>query len=178
MQMCCRHRDSRARSWDPGCWRCHLCLPPGSKDSHRTPSGPCFSADSAPAGLWGHWSNWSLGRCVFGWGPEAETASLHLPHHSPSSHLLRGNVCHRRGGRHRGSGEFLAARLPPGELSGGDASSTLSCSSSARPQELRCDPCHLPESRSSPAPQHPTPSAGGVWHLLVQTPANPEPRLR
>lgn len=106
MQMCCRHRDSRARSWNPGCWRCHLCVPPETRDSHRAPLGPCFSADSvlsAPADLCGHWSSWSLGGCVFWWGPESEAASLHLPHHSPCSHLLRGNVCHRRGGRHRDS---------------------------------------------------------------------------
>lgn len=80
-----------------------------AKDSHRVPLGPGFSADSAPAGLWAHWSSWSLRSCIFWWGPESETASLHLARHSPSSHLLRGNVCHRRGGRYRDSANLPRA---------------------------------------------------------------------
>lgn len=27
MQMCCRHWDTRARSWNSGCWRCCVCHP-------------------------------------------------------------------------------------------------------------------------------------------------------
>lgn len=108
-----------------------LCVPPETKTSHRAPLGPCFSADSVPAGLWLHCSNWSLGSCIIWWGPGSETASLHLPYPSPSSHLLRGNICHSTWGQVQKllqtSGELLAAQLPRGELSG-DASSTQSCS--------------------------------------------------
>lgn len=134
-----------------------------AKDGHRVPLGPCFSADSAPADLWGHWSNWSLRSCIFRWGPESETASLHLARHSPSSRLLRGNVINRRGGRYRDcckpqESSWLRSSLQE-EMPGAHRAAP----SSAGPQELRCDPGH------SPAPQHPTPSAGGVWHLLVQT---------
>lgn len=53
----------------------------------------CVSQLTAPAELCVHWSNWSLRSCIFWWGPESGTASLHLPHHSPSSHLWGGNVC-------------------------------------------------------------------------------------
>lgn len=131
----------------------HLCVPPETKDGHRIPLGPCFSADSAPADLRVHWSHWSLGSCIFWWEPESEAASLHLHHHSPSSHLLRGNVCHSTWGQvqrpqesswlHSSLGESSEEEMPQAHR---DAPS------SARSHELRHDLRHLPEIRSSTAP--------------------------
>lgn len=84
----------------------HLCVPPETKDSHRVPLGP-FSADSAPADLCPRWSYWSLGSCIFGWGAESETASLHLHPSLP----LQPSVERKCLSQHKGAGTETPANL-------------------------------------------------------------------
>lgn len=152
----------------------HLCQPPGSKGRHRAPLGLCVSAESAPAELGVHCSNWSLGSCIFWWGPESGTASLQLPRHSPSSHLWRGNVCHSTWGQVQRLLPALESswlHSCPWESSQEEVS--LEHTELLPPQHGHTSPgvIHICQRSGAALLPQPSPAAGGVWGLLVQTPS-------
>lgn len=179
MQTSCCHWDSRARSWNWACRRCPSVRATRDQGQPQDSFGAMFLSRQC--------SCRSAGSLV-----TLEPRELHLLVGtrvwdcitSPSPSLpLQPSVERKCLSQHMGagtetSGELLAAQLPRGELWGGDASSTQSCSllskvtwtqawsaSSARNQEQHCSSAPHPICMRSLGSPHGNPSK--PWTKVV-----------